>query len=109
LKRALSGVDVWISGVRREQSVTRTDTALVEWEAGFGLLKVNPLINWTEEMVYQYVNTWKIPLNELHAKGYPSIGCLPCTRAVQPGEDLRSGRWWWEMPEFKECGLHQKH
>ncbi len=109
LKRALAGKEVWITGMRKEQSVTRANAAMVEWDPAYQIVKFNPLIAWTGEMVWQYINTWKIPVNDLHSKGYPSIGCLPCTRAVQPGEDVRSGRWWWELPEFKECGLHKKH
>ncbi|MCX6306522.1 MAG: phosphoadenylyl-sulfate reductase [Bacteroidetes bacterium] len=109
LKRALAGMDVWITGMRNDQSVTRAQAALVEWDPVYEIIKINPLIRWTSESVWEYINTWKIPVNELHAKGYPSIGCLPCTRAVEPGEDVRSGRWWWELPEFKECGLHKRH
>jgi phosphoadenosine phosphosulfate reductase len=109
LKRALGGMDVWITGMRKDQSVTRTGAALIEWDKTYKIIKVNPLIHWTSEMVWAYIQAWNIPVNELHSKGYPSIGCLPCTRAIQPGEDVRSGRWWWELPEFKECGLHKKH
>ena len=109
LKRALAGMEIWVTGMRKEQSVTRTNSALIEWDPVYGIIKVNPLIVWTNEMVWQYIREMKIPVNELHGKGYPSIGCLPCTRAVQPEEDVRSGRWWWEMAEFKECGLHKKH
>jgi len=108
LKRALDGMEVWITGMRKEQSVTRADAGLIEWDATHNIIKVNPLINWSNEMVWKYIDEKKIPVNELHSKGYPSIGCLPCTRAVRPGEDVRSGRWWWELPEFKECGLHKK-
>jgi phosphoadenosine phosphosulfate reductase len=108
LKRALEGMDVWITGVRNEQSVTRQEARLVEWDPAYRIIKVNPLVNWTHEMVWQFIRGKEIPVNELHAKGYPSIGCLPCTRAVQPGEDIRSGRWWWELPEYRECGLHKK-
>ena len=109
LKRALTGMHVWITGMRKEQSVTRSEAALVEWDPVYEIIKVNPLILWTNKQVWQYIQDWKIPVSELHAKGYPSIGCLPCTRAIKPGEDVRSGRWWWELPEFKECGLHKKH
>lgn len=108
LKRALSGVKVWITGLRRDQSVTRLTMERFEWDEKFNLIKVNPLIDWSEEMIWQYIRTNHLPYNELHDKGYPSIGCLPCTRAVKPGEELRAGRWWWELPEFKECGLHKK-
>jgi len=108
LKRALKGMDVWISGLRRSQSVTRKEMQMVEWDENNGLIKLNPLIEWTEERVWDYIKSKKIPYNKLHDKGFPSIGCQPCTRAVQPGEDVRAGRWWWENPENKECGLHVK-
>jgi phosphoadenosine phosphosulfate reductase len=108
LKRALSGMEVWITGMRKEQSVTRQENALVEWDQHHAIIKVNPLINWTKEQVWGYISEHHIPVNELHARGYPSIGCSPCTRAVGPGESERSGRWWWELPEFRECGLHKK-
>ena len=109
LKRALAGMEVWITGMRREQSVTRIASSLFEWDSELEIMKVNPLIQWTEEKVWQFIREEKVPVSELHAKGYPSIGCLPCTRPVNPGEDIRSGRWWWELPQFKECGLHNKH
>jgi len=109
LNRALAGMDVWITGMRKDQSVTRTGSALIEYDPELEIIKVNPLIDWTREMVWQYIGQEKIPVSELHQKGYPSIGCQPCTRAVQPGEDERSGRWWWELPQFKECGIHTKH
>ena len=108
LKRALKGLDAWISGLRRSQSVTRKELKLVEWDEGNGMIKVNPLIDWTEEQVWNYIEAHNIPYNKLHDKGFPSIGCQPCTRAVQPGEDVRAGRWWWEQPDHKECGLHVK-
>ena len=108
LKRAFKGLDVWICGLRKDQSVTRFFSNTVEWDEANGLVKINPLINWTEKMVWEYIHTHHIPYNELHDKGFPSIGCQPCTRAVTLGEDIRSGRWWWEAPEQKECGLHQK-
>jgi phosphoadenosine phosphosulfate reductase len=108
LTRALSGMAVWITGMRREQSVTRRQSALVEWDEKYNLMKLNPLIDWTEEMLREKIREENIPINELHAQGYPSIGCKPCTRAVLPGEDVRSGRWWWELPEFRECGLHKR-
>ena len=108
LARALKGMKVWITGMRRDQSVTRTATALVEWDPALKMIKLNPLVNWNDAMTWQFIHDNKIPVNELHAKGYPSIGCLPCTRQVEPGGDVRSGRWWWELPEFKECGLHTK-
>ena len=106
LKRALSTLDVWICGLRASQAVTRTHTHVVEWDENNGLLKVNPLAAWSEEDVWQYIRANKVPYNKLHDKGFPSIGCQPCTRAIEPGEDVRAGRWWWEDPEHKECGLH---
>lgn len=109
LKRAFSGLDAWICGLRREQSITRNDMQVVEWDANNNLVKINPLINWTEQQVWDYIKTNNIPYNVLHDKGFPSIGCQPCTRAVKPGEDIRAGRWWWENPEQKECGLHARH
>lgn len=108
LKRALAGLDVWISGLRRAQSVTRENLHTVEWDENNNMIKVNPLINWSEEEVWEYIKQKNIPYNKLHDKGFPSIGCQPCTRAVEPGEDIRAGRWWWENPENKECGLHVK-
>jgi phosphoadenosine phosphosulfate reductase len=108
LNRALKGVDIWITGLRREQSLNRKEMALVEKDdSRMGLLKLNPLIDWTHEMVWDYIKEHNIPYNSLHDKGFPSIGCLPCTRAVEPGEDFRTGRWWWEMDGKKECGLHE--
>lgn len=108
LKRAFQGLDAWICGLRRDQSVTRKDMQTVEWDEANGLIKINPLINWSEQDAWDYVNEHSVPVNPLHKKGYPSIGCLPCTRAIEPGEDIRAGRWWWENPETKECGLHKK-
>ena len=107
LKRAFSGLKVWICGLRHEQSVTRTEAHLVEWDEGNKLLKLNPLIDWTEEQTWAYIRQHGVPYNKLHDQGFPSIGCQPCTRAVKPGEDIRAGRWWWEDPEHKECGLHK--
>ena len=109
LNRAFQGLDVWICGLRREQSITRQDMQVVEWDEIHQLIKVNPLISWTEEQVWEYIKKHSVPYNKLHDRGYPSIGCEPCTRAVQPGEDVRSGRWWWESPDHRECGLHQRH
>jgi len=106
--RALSKLDAWVCGLRSEQSVTRISTNIVEWDNSNNLLKINPLVNWTEEQVWDYIRAHDIPYNALHDKGFPSIGCQPCTRAVEPGEDIRAGRWWWEEPEKKECGLHVK-
>lgn len=109
LKRALQGVDVWISGLRRSQSVTRAGMQMVEYDTADDVLKLNPLILWSEEQVKQYVKENEVPYNRLHEKGFPSIGCQPCTRAVAPGNDIRSGRWWWEDPDHRECGLHVRH
>jgi len=108
LMRALSKLDAWVCGLRSEQSVTRISTNIVEWDNSNNLLKINPLVNWTEEQVWDYIRAHDIPYNALHDKGFPSIGCQPCTRAVELGEDIRAGRWWWEEPEKKECGLHVK-
>ena len=108
LKRAFSGLDVWICGLRREQSTTRTQNEMVEWDEANGLIKLNPLIDWTEQQVWDYIKEHNVPYNVLHDKGFPSIGCQPCTRAIFPGEDVRAGRWWWENPETKECGLHNR-
>ena len=107
LKRAFQGLDVWICGLRREQSVTRHDMKLIEWDEANNLIKINPLINWTETEVWNYIKKNNVPYNVLHDKGFPSIGCQPCTRAIQSGEDVRAGRWWWESPDHRECGLHQ--
>ena len=106
LKRALAGLDAWITGLRREQSVTRTAVHKIEWDESNQLVKVNPLADWTQDDVWKYIREHNVPYNALHDRGYPSIGCAPCTRAIQPGEDQRAGRWWWEHPETKECGLH---
>lgn len=108
LKRAFAGLDVWICGLRRDQSVTRHDMQKIEWDEANGLIKLNPLIDWSEEEVRNYIQANGIPYNPLHDKGFPSIGCQPCTRAIFPGEDIRAGRWWWENPDTKECGLHKK-
>ena len=107
LKRALADARAWMTGLRRDQSITRTDTPAIEWDEGNGIMKVNPIIEWSNDEVWAYIRTNKIPYNKLHDKGFPSIGCAPCTRAIKPGEDIRAGRWWWENPEFKECGLHE--
>lgn len=107
LKRALSDAEAWMTGLRRDQSITRTDTPAIEWDEGNAMVKVNPIIEWSNDDVWNYIKTQKIPYNKLHDKGFPSIGCAPCTRAIKPGEDIRAGRWWWENPEFKECGLHE--
>ena len=107
LSRALSGLNAWITGLRREQSITRTSVHKIEWDDTNGLVKVNPLIEWTRDDVWNYIRGNNVPYNALHDRGYPSIGCGPCTRAVQPDEHERAGRWWWEHPETKECGLHR--
>jgi len=107
LKRALSGLNAWMTGLRREQSVTRTEMQALEWDEGNGIAKVNPLIDWSEQQTWDYIKANNVPYNALHDRGFPSIGCAPCTRAIKPGEDVRAGRWWWENPENKECGLHQ--
>lgn len=108
LKRALKGVDIWITGLRSSQSITRADMPIIEWDENFKVIKLNPLINWSEEDIWDYIKANKVPYNKLHDIGYPSIGCEPCTRAIKDGEDIRAGRWWWENPEHKECGLHKK-
>ena len=106
LARALKGRDAWLTGLRRAQSVTRTDLPLREFDAAHGLVKFNPLADWSEEEVWAYVRDRAVPYNALHDRGYPSIGCDPCTRAIRPGEDIRAGRWWWESRDSKECGIH---
>jgi phosphoadenosine phosphosulfate reductase len=108
LKRAFRGLEVWICGLRRNQSATRTSNQMVEWDEANGLIKLNPLIDWDEQKVWDYIKTNGVPYNPLHDKGFPSIGCQPCTRAIELGEDVRAGRWWWENPETKECGLHNR-
>jgi phosphoadenosine phosphosulfate reductase len=106
LRRALTGNQCWITGIRAEQSPNREDMHNVEWDEGNQLIKFHPIFNWTLDDVKAYIKQHNIPYNTLHDKGFPSIGCLPCTRAVQPGEDFRAGRWWWEDQSKKECGLH---
>lgn len=108
LLRALEGYDIWITGLRKDQSVTRNNNQLVEYDEHNKIVKLNPLINWSEKEVWDYIHANNIPYNPLHDQGFLSIGCQPCTRAVEDGEDVRAGRWWWELPEHKECGLHQK-
>jgi len=105
LKRALKGKRLWVTGLRAAQSKNRASLDLLEWDSNFELLKYNPLINWSLEAVEAYLEEHNVPQNRLHKKGFVSIGCQPCTRAIQPGEDLRAGRWWWESSK-KECGLH---
>ncbi len=107
LNRALKNLDAWMTGLRREQAPTRTDLRKVEIDASHGgMAKINPLIDWTYGQIWEYIRENNLPYNKLHDQGYPSIGCAPCTRAIEPGEDIRAGRWWWENPETKECGLH---
>jgi phosphoadenosine phosphosulfate reductase len=106
LGRALAGNKAWITGQRRAQSATRTSLMIEEDDPGHFMTKFNPLADWSEEDVWTYLRDNKVPYNALHDQGYPSIGCEPCTRAIEPGEDVRAGRWWWENPESKECGLH---
>lgn len=106
LRRALRNTRVWVTGLRAEQSPNRQSMRIVEWDAGYGLLKYNPLIRWTAEQVARHVRDNHVPVNPLHQRGFVSIGCAPCTRAIAPGEDPRAGRWWWETSK-KECGLHR--
>jgi phosphoadenosine phosphosulfate reductase len=108
LKRAFSELEVWICGLRKDQSVTRFYSKMVEWDEANQMIKINPLIHWNEKQVWDYIKMNDIPYNVLHDKGFPSIGCQPCTRAIAPGEDVRAGRWWWEQPDQKECGLHKR-
>ncbi|QBQ54689.1 phosphoadenylyl-sulfate reductase [Nitrosococcus wardiae] len=108
LKRALTGKRAWITGVRREQSLTRKNLPLSEWDAEHELQKFNPLIDWSEDDIWDYIRRFELPYNALHDQGYASIGCAPCTRAITVGEDIRAGRWWWEDDSTKECGLHLK-
>ena len=106
LNRALQDAGAWMTGLRRGQSDDRADTPVVEWDEAHGALKVNPLATWSEQQVWDYLREHRVPYNELHDHGYPSIGCQPCTRAIDQGEDPRAGRWWWENGAAKECGLH---
>jgi phosphoadenosine phosphosulfate reductase len=108
LKRALAGKKSWIVGLRREQSVMRRAVAPIERDAANGLHKVSPLVDWSNNDVWGYLRRFDVPTNALHRRGYPSIGCAPCTRVVEPGEDPRAGRWWWENADTRECGLHPR-
>lgn len=109
LNRALSTLDAWITGLRREQAVTRTKLPKVELDAAHrNMVKLNPIADWSTDQVWKHIRENKVPYNKLHDLNFPSIGCSPCTRAVKPGEDIRAGRWWWETPDQKECGLHVK-
>ena len=107
-RRAIAGFPAWITGVRREQSAGRAHGRDVEWDAEHGLYKISPLLEWSETQVWQYIRLKALPYNALHDRQYPSIGCSPCTRAIQPGESRRAGRWWWEQPATRECGLHPR-
>jgi len=109
LNRALSHADAWLTGQRREQAVTRAELPFEEQDEARGIPKFNPLADWSEPEVWAYLKRHNVPVNDLHAKGYPSIGCEPCTRAVRAGEDVRAGRWWWESKDSKECGLHEQN
>ena len=107
LHRALKDLDAWMTGLRRQQAATRVDVRKVELDKDHdNIVKINPLVDWSYDDVWDYIRKNNVPYNRLHKQGYPSIGCAPCTRAVKPGEDLRAGRWWWEDPNTKECGLH---
>jgi phosphoadenosine phosphosulfate reductase len=108
LRRGLAGASGWITGMRQGQSQGRAAVPFAEVDTAFGLIKINPLADWTLERLDAYITTHSIPVNPLHAQGFPSIGCQPCTRAIRPGEDIRAGRWWWETEDGKECGLHAR-
>jgi phosphoadenosine phosphosulfate reductase len=107
-RRAIAGRGAWVTGIRRGQSASRALAAAVEWDGEYGLHKISPLLDWTGKEVWDYIRRKRLPYNALHDIGFPSIGCAPCTRAVQPGDDERSGRWWWERAESRECGLHPR-
>ena len=107
-RRAIAGFPAWVTGVRRDQSAARARSQSTEWDTQHGLYKVSPLLDWSETEVWQYIRARRLPYNPLHDRQFPSIGCSPCTRAVQPGESRRAGRWWWEQPESRECGLHPR-
>jgi phosphoadenosine phosphosulfate reductase len=106
LNRALEGKEAWITGQRRDQAVTRSELKVQEYDAARGMVKFNPLADWSEDAVWAYIRAFDVPYNALHDQGYRSIGCAPCTRPTVAGEDVRAGRWWWEKPEARECGLH---
>jgi phosphoadenosine phosphosulfate reductase len=108
LKRALAGKKAWLTGMRKSQAVTRSELPVSEWDEAHGLQKYSPLTEWSNGNVWAYIRAFDVPYNKLHDDGYASIGCAPCTRAITMGEDIRAGRWWWEDPENKECGLHVK-
>jgi phosphoadenosine phosphosulfate reductase len=106
LHRGLKGAAGWITGLRREQSAGRAEVPFAAWDQALGLVKINPIADWSRRQLDAYIEANRIPINRLHAHGFPSIGCQPCTRAIGPGEDSRAGRWWWEREDHKECGLH---
>ena len=107
-RRAIAGSVAWITGIRRDQSASRALAQTVEWDATYGLQKVSPLLDWSDGDVWQYIREQRLPYNVLHNRGFPSIGCAPCTRAIEPDEDARTGRWWWERADSRECGLHPR-
>lgn len=106
LGRALAGAEAWVTGLRADQSAARDAVPLAAWDSGQGLIKVSPLFDWSRDRVAEFADVEEVPVNPLHARGYPSIGCEPCTRAIRPGEPERAGRWWWENDSQRECGLH---
>ncbi len=108
LNRALEGKKAWLTGMRRSQAVTRSELPVSEWDEDHGLQKFSPLTDWSNGEIWKYIRAFDVPYNKLHDEGFASIGCAPCTRAITMGEDIRAGRWWWENPETKECGLHVK-
>lgn len=108
LKKILATVDAWIVGLRAEQAVTRSTLEPVEWDEAHGIYRISPLYDWDEEQTFAYARTHALPVSTLYEKGFRSIGCAPCTRAIGPHDDVRAGRWWWEEPEHKECGLHNR-
>ncbi len=107
-RRAIAGYKAWVTGIRRGQSSSRALAPAIEWDAAHGIHKLSPLLDWSEREIWTYVRARRLPYNALHDLGFPSIGCAPCTRAVQPGEDARAGRWWWERSAHRECGLHPR-
>jgi phosphoadenosine phosphosulfate reductase len=107
-RRAVTGRGAWVTGIRRGQSASRALASPVEWDGGYGLFKISPLLDWSEDEIWDYIRRKRLPYNVLHDRGFPSIGCAPCTRAVEPGADERSGRWWWERADSRECGLHPR-
>jgi phosphoadenosine phosphosulfate reductase len=108
LERALKGKSAWVTGLRVAHGITRNNLQIVEYDEKFNLFKINPIVFWSDEELFGYIKEYNLPLNPLYSQGFKSIGCKPCTRAVKDGEDIRAGRWWWENPEHKECGLHIK-